>query len=177
MKWKFFHNGDGWWLRIESVEELIEYQKHDNRGSLALDRYLQHELNGAKLDNLSLALQMIGQKENCTAFAAASKFQLKFYETYLRHLQEDGFININCMGGCNSIDWEMKQVIYKDNLSFPSFTKNDIVIKTFKPVDYRSNYEYHFYAYLGNFQLTDGNKVKWNTEKEARDFAERFINS
>lgn len=175
MKWKFFHNGNGWWLRIESIDELIEYQKFGNRATMAFDGYFKHKTDGSKLDNLSLALQMIGEKENCTAVEAANKLQFKFYESYLRHLEEDSFININRMGGCNSIDWEMKQVIYKDNLSFPSFTEKDIVIKTFKPYDYRPNYQYHYYAYLGNFQLKDGNKTKWDTEKEAKDFAVQFI--
>ena len=79
------------------------------------------------------------------------------------------------MGGCNSIDYNIEQFEYRDTLSFPNYSIEDIVIKTFRPKDYRDGYKYHHYAYLGNLQLKDGEKVKWNTEHEAREFAKKYI--
>lgn len=97
-------------------------------------------------------------------------------------LEEYGFLNINCVGGCNSCDWDIVANCYRKELVWPSFTKHDIRIKTFAPKEksvgvYRDDYKYHCYAYLGDMQLTDGKKTKWDTYDEAYAFASNLVDS
>ena len=174
-KWKFIYNGDGWWLRIENIEQLTEYAKQDTNSTNAFSDYLRATMYGKEHTNLSMALMMIGERERCSAIDAGIKLKMEFYKTYLDRLDETGFVNLNSVGGCNNIDYDIKLVEYRDKIVFPNYTEKDINIKTFKMSDYRENYKYHYYAYLGNLQIKDGDKVKWDTYKEAYDFAKQFI--
>ena len=174
-KWKFIYNGEAWWLRIESIDQLTEYAKLDNRAATAFSDYLCATMYGKEHSNLSLALQMIGERERGSPVDAGMKLNMSFYKTYLDRIYESGFVNINPAGGCNNIDYDIKLIEYRDKLVFPNYTQEDIKIKTFQLLDYRENYNYHYYAYLGNLQIKDGDKVKWDTYKEAYDFAKQFI--
>ena len=98
------------------------------------------------------------------------------YDSYIGCLQSCGFVNINKQGGCNNTRYLIRGVLYRDNMVFPQFSENDIRVKTFENADRRSNYQYHWYAYIGTIQIHDGGKMKWDTKEEAIEFARRYIN-
>ena len=170
-KWKFILTDSGWWLRIESIDQLLEYQK--------LDRCIQRGFNDVLKGNDSQIAQYLrikAQNTESTILDTAYKLQFQLYDNYISYLQSVGFVNINKDGGCNGERFLTRAVVYSDNLVFPHFTEKDIRVETFESADYRSNYQYHWYAYLGTIQLHDGDKMKWDTKAEAMEFARRYIN-
>lgn len=170
-KWKFVLTDSGWWLRIEHIDQLLEYQKKDHCVSNGFTDIMK-----GRESQLATYIRLVGQNNNISILDAAYKVNFRLYDTYLSQLQSNGFVDINKDGGCNCSKPLVRGVVYKDNKVFPTFTERDIKVETFENTDYRSNYKYHWYAYLGNIQLHDGDKMKWDTKEEALEFARRYIN-
>lgn len=185
-RWRFINNGDGWWLRISSFDELLAYcMKTDNRFANAFGRLLKgsaDELPETYDGSLSSAIAVLARVNRKSLVETTGNLLIGVHDTYFKYLERDGFLNINCVGGCNSCDWDIVANCYRKELVWPSFTKNDIRIKTFAPEEksvgvYRDDYKYHYYAYLGDMQLTDGEKTKWDTYDEAYAFASNLVDS
>lgn len=64
---------------------------------------------------------------------------------------------------------------YRNNCIFPEYSRSDLRFSTFKGDQCCNNYSYHYYAYIGNAQLHDGNCYKWNSLEAAKEFAYRFV--
>jgi hypothetical protein len=188
-KWKFIHNGDGWWLRIESLEQLQKYlEKTDSQkfGNNML-RVAERVANGRteKDDHgcypMADAIETLWKNSGKTLLETTGNLMASCHNTYVNRITEDGFVNINIVGGCNSFDWDVKAVEYRDELIFPCYTEKDIKIKTWElnekknGVKRPSGYKYHWYAYLGDVQLKDGDKEKWDTREEAEAFAKSLF--
>ncbi len=60
------------------------------------------------------------------------------------------------------------QFCRRKSLVFPNFKKSDIRIRKY---DYGS----HYYAFVGDMQVRDGDKLKWNTYEEAYLNAEKLV--
>ena len=85
-----------------------------------------------------------------------------------RDVMENGETFVNPVGGKTfSLDYD--QFVWRSHLVFPNYSVNDIRIKQFKG-------GFHFYAYLGDTQLRDGEKLKWSSYREAYDFAVAVVN-
>ena len=82
-------------------------------------------------------------------------------EQQLDTIHECGAIYINPVGGYHgySKDKEYAFVRRKD-IVFPDFKKEHIRVKSFPGGD-------HFYAYIGDMQVRDGDILKWDTYEEA----------
>ena len=192
--WKFIHNGDGWWLQITNVKQLKEYCKlTENVFSRALNDAITYDKNqkeGKPRDThnentLAVVVGQLAYINEISLFESSCNLAYAMHNTYYKCLEDRGFVNINTVGGCNCFDFPIKAVEYRERPIFPNYKKSDIRIKTFKyeelkyasPDDYThpDDYNYHYYAYIGNIQLHDGDKMKWDTEEEARAFAEKFI--
>lgn len=176
-KYKFFHNGEAWWLRIEDFDTLLRWCKDSN--SMWVDAFndvIDVELNKRHSSNpLGATLASYARIHELTLLEAADDLIEAASNVKLDLLEENGFLNINPCGGCNSINWPMLQVEYRENLVFPHYSEKDIRIKTFKPLDYKASYDYHYYAYIGNIQVYDGDIMKWDTKAEAYAAAKKFI--
>lgn len=176
-KYKFFHNGHAWWLRVEDFKTLLRWFG-DSRSmwSAAFNDAIDVEVNKRHSSNpLGAALNTYARMLGISLLQALDKLTEEAATVKLDLLEENGFLNINCDGGCNSIDWPMLQVEYRDKLVFPHYSEEDIRIKTFKPTDFKEGYNYHYYAYIGNLQVTDGDVTKWDTKAEAYEVAKRFV--
>jgi hypothetical protein len=183
-RWKFFHNGDGWWLKITTYDEILDYVKAvDNRYGDALLELVDHESKGIQghySNQLSYAIDQIARMDETSRMSACVKLSMLAGEAYINHLRNDGFVNINKVGGCNSIDWKEELVEYKDNLCFPDYSEKNIRVKTFENIEakygeIKENYNYHWYAYIGEMQIKDGSKEKWDTKEEAMEFAKKYV--
>jgi hypothetical protein len=125
-------------------------------------------------------IDILSQLRQEDLLTATGRFRLEAHQTYLKNFQRAGFVNINRVGGCNCSDWNTNIIIERDELIFPSYTKKDVKIKTWEMAErqvgaYRGNYNYHWYAYIGDVRITDGDKEKWNTQAEAQAFIDKLF--
>jgi hypothetical protein len=185
-KWKFFYNGYTWWLRIETVEQLMQYCELTDEGRfggamMTVAHHRMGDIKGhydGKYDGIAGDLDALNSILKEDLLTTTGRLRLACHETYLKNFMSKGFVNINRLGGCNCCDWEMKIVVQKDELIFPVYSRKDVKIKTWEMTEakygaYRPNYNYHWYAYVGDVRLRDGDKEKWDTRAEC----EAFVNT
>ena len=183
-KWKFIHNGEGWWLRIEDLDQLEQYfTKTNQRFGDSMMEIARNHSNGKEChctNGLSTYLELFASNSKLSLFEATSAVMWKCLDAYVSILKQKGYVNINSVGGCNGEDYDIKLTDYRDTLVFPNYDDKSIKIKTWewedkKAGNIRSNYKYHYYAYIGNIQIKDGEKVKWDTYEEAYAFAKKYV--
>lgn len=181
-KWTFFHNGYAWWLRIESPEQLARYCELtdcERFGGSMMHTAYQRMANRSDFETgLSAELDLLSKIRQESLLTTTGKLVSDAHYTYFLNLQRCGFVNINRLGGCNSSSWPMNVVVRRDKLIFPTLSRKDVVIKTWEWGEkekylYRPGHQYHWYAYVGDVRLKDGDKDKWDTRAEA----EAFVNS
>lgn len=85
----------------------------------------------------------------------------------MRTMEEYGAIYINCVGGY-TFGLNYNQFCRRKELVYPDFKASDIRIKQFQGGE-------HYYAYVGDIQVRDGEIFKWNSYKEAYDKALEVI--
>ena len=185
MKWHFVMldkgtKNQGWWLKITTFEELSSYwEKTSDKWSMVLENYLKDKTFHPKLIThgphlkympLTMAVVLQGERSGQNHISKAivnyaSNHHLNMYNA----LQEYGAIYINKNGGWHmDMNQTSDAFVYRSDLVFPSYTKNSIKVLQFPNGD-------HFYAYLDDMQVRDGNKLKWNTYKDAYEYALSLI--
>lgn len=192
-KWRFFFNGASWWLKITDPHQLEEYlsktDEHRFGGAMMTvahrniyEPYKSRDMFGKydKEESVELALDLLHHNSGTDLLTTTAQFRHDCHTTYFKNLIQNGFVNINKLGGCNSCDWPEYAVIKKDEPIFPTFSRKDVEIKTWASTEmtfnqYRSGYNYHYYVYIGGVRLTDGNIEKWNTRQEAERFVDRLF--
>ena len=192
MEWLFVmkdrgtHNA-GYWLKISSVDELVEYIKITNptRYGKAFENYVFGKdygeitnSHGPHLDAEPLTQAIVRNAQNMKSkydtamniFQAIESFSSMVAMNILNSLQETGAIYINRVGGYHGYYKDSKEngFVRRKELVFPDFKKDEIRIKKF------SNGE-HYYAYIDDMQVRDGDTLKWNTYEEAYKQAISFI--
>ena len=192
MEWLFVmkdrgtHNA-GYWLKISSVDELVEYIKITNptRYGKAFENYVFGKDYGGitnshwpYLDAEPLTQAIVMNEQNMKSkydtamniFQAIESFSSMVAMNMLNSLQETGAIYINRVGGYHGYYKDSKEngFVRRKELVFPDFKKDEIRIKKF------SNGE-HYYAYIDDMQVRDGDTLKWNTYEEAYKQAIYFI--
>jgi len=174
MKHTFIHDGRAWWLKITSQEELDAYM---------IDVFLQDELLATKeflelkrnnikghyTNHFACVCDSLASFKDTSFFSELTFLKESFYKNASDVLVEHGQVYINSVGGYN---WkrEAKQIYSKEGFDFPVFSAEDIRIKKWPAGT-------HWYAYIGNVQLTNGEQVKWNTKEEAESFAIQYVNT
>lgn len=84
--------------------------------------------------------------------------------------EEDRAVLINRYGGWHPGPKSgYKNWCHKDKLIFPDFKKNQIRVSKFPDGA-------HFYTYIDDLQVRDGDILKWNTYDEAYNHALAYIN-
>lgn len=66
------------------------------------------------------------------------------------------------------MEWKRCNFAEESSWSFRTSKKEDIRIKQF-------NGGQHWYAYIGDMQIRDGNQLKWNTKEAAQAAAEAMV--
>ena len=164
----------GWYLEISTPEQLLDYhQVTDTRWGNVVLKYLNSKEcgNGTEhLDTLSLAVVLSAENRKQSIIEGVLHFKQRVIIDQLDWLHKEGKIFINPKGGYCFPDKRTQTIqhVYRDKLLFPCFTENDIRIKRFPMGE-------HFYAYIGDVELHDGDIRKWNSREEARAFAKQYV--
>lgn len=181
-KWQFVHeiNG-GWWLRLTSDGDIINYIKatndrydgalckavHEPIEKMSLEDRIKAQVNGDRNYMLLQAGMVMAQKCNTTLYGGFERLQTEFGMALHRDILENGETFVNSVGGKTfSLDYD--QFVWRKDLVFPNYTIADIRIKQFEKGQ-------HYYAYVGDTQLRNGEKLKWNTYNEAYNFAVAIV--
>ena len=174
-KWQFVHDvRGGWWLRLTNDEDIVRYIQatndrydgamckavHSPLEFMSLEERIKAEQSGERNYKLLQAGMIMARKSNTTLYGAFESLQVEF--------GMNGETFINPVGG-KTFSLEYDQFVWRRHLAFPNYSVNDIRIKQFEGGS-------HFYAYLGDTQLRDGEKLKWSTYGEAYDFAVAVVN-
>lgn len=195
MEYLFVWNIEGgWYLKIDSTEKLADYYEHilptRYEGAFELywllskekereDSVMGHimkkplkeriELMQGKDFNLMYAAIMKAEnsKTNMTFLDGIRALNLEMGESDLQYLREYGAVFFNSAGG-KTFDIKSKNFCRRKNLVFPQHEEKDIRIKQFEGGA-------HYYAYIGDIQVRDGDVVKYGTYEEAYNKACEFV--
>ncbi len=177
-----FVYANGWHLKIDSIEKLIDYQQKigDGRFEGALLMYMREgdpnsllpeeriKRTGNK-DYMYLQAAIIqAQKIDGTILDGFRCLNIEIGFNQLRILREHGAVYINKAGG-HTFSLEYTQFCRRKELIFPDFTTSDIRIK-------KQPYGSHYYAYIGDMQVRGKGRLKWNTYDEAMETALHLFN-
>lgn len=176
MKYLFVYKNDTWWLKITTIDELFNYSDKTNaRWGKAFDSLIHSKefySDGMEhASNLAFVIGMMGSRNKMNAIEATAELRSKIFDAQLDLIMEGHTLFINENGGYH-YDYEgdkpYTQFIWRDELVFPNFSKNEIRIKKFTGGQ-------HFYAYIGDMQVRDGDNLKWDTYEEALKQAEKVV--
>lgn len=189
-KWKFFFNGCSWWLKITDKEQLDRYceimfpKRFGGEIFKTADYYRHPEKFSHAEVTIPCLILNVAKSNETSILGATGKIMSECEKTLYSVFERFGFVNINKLGGCNGCsglpDWEEKEVVFQDDLRFPSFNFRDIEVKTYKLDEmrdgvFRDNHNYHYYAFVGGVQVKEGETTKWNTYSEAYNAAKRWV--
>ena len=106
---------------------------------------------------------MQAEKVNGTIFDGLRCMNIKMGSKEIKDIYRNGKTYINQVGG-STFYLEYTQFCRRNELVFPNFTEDDIKIRQFDGGR-------HYYAYLGDMQLRDGENLKWNSYEQAYNVA------
>lgn len=175
-----FING-GWWLKISTLMELADYiSETDSRWENAINNLLNSKeftrYGDEHAGALATSIGFFGVNNGINGLDAAMLFKEQIINDQINEIKSGNTLVINKIGGYWALTPEeisgdkkkYKQWCRKKELIFPNFSKKELKIKKFPLGN-------HWYAYLGDVQLRDNDKVKWNTYEEAYEYAQQFI--
>lgn len=176
MEYLFVYKEKGWWLKISTIQELIEYEQQTNTRWYEAFNSLVNSKEFTKTgkehaSNLAFAIGMHCQNNNLTLLEGVSKMASTVFTTQFEYILKGFSIYINPKGGWHPIHSSEKpytEYCRKPNLTFPAFKESDIRIKQFPGGT-------HWYAYIGNIQLTNGDIVKWDKYQDAYEYAKTMV--
>lgn len=185
----FIYDGGVWWLKLTDAEQIIDYHKKtDSRYEGAITLYMKFKQEGKEWYNLlegmelQERIEMMGRKDfkylQCaiikaqqvegTIFDGFRFLNMEIGAGELQTIREHGAVFINPAGG-HTWGIETVQFCRRKELVFPDFKREDIRLRQF-------NGGRHWYAYVGDMQLRDGDCLKWNTREAAQAAAEAIVN-
>lgn len=178
MKHTFVFINSCWYLKISTLEELKEYTKTMNKHWEEALSNLLNSKEFTKYGNrhagpVETSIGFYGSNRSLNAFEAVDSFKQQVINEQINEINKGNILLINKKGGYFMLDKD-KQGVYKqwckkDKIEFPEFTKQDIKIERFPLGN-------HWYAYIGDTQIRDGDKLKWNSYEEAYEYASQFVN-
>lgn len=181
MEYLFVYSEGGWWLKIDSIEKLTDYHKKvdSNKFEDAFRMYA----DGVKIEELPLEERIKKMQERNYKYLQAAVMQAQKVEgtildgfrclnmeigmSELRCIKENGAIYLNRAGG-HTFALEYTQFCRRKELVFPDFKLSDIRIKQFQGGK-------HWYAFIGDMQVRNGEQLKWDTFQEAEQAANRIV--
>lgn len=169
----------GWWLKLTSQEELEAYLDITNsRYGRAFQNYLKDSFYGASVGHgpyiqeagLTLTAYLRGVNQHKSFIESLTGLAGESAQNMLDAIHEYGAIYVNRSGGWN---WdpgphENGDFSRSDKLVWPDFTKSDIRISQFPGGR-------HFYAHIGNTQVTWNGRRRFESRKDAEAAAAAYI--
>ena len=178
MEYTFVFIDSCWYLKISTLEELREYTKTTDKH---WEETLSNLINSKEFTRygnrhagpVETSIGLYGSNKGLSAFEAVDSFRQQVINEQIKEINKGNILVVNKNGGYFILDKD-KQEMYKqwckrDNIEFPEFKEQDIRIKRFPLGN-------HWYAYIGDTQIRDGDKLKWNSYEEAYEYASQFVN-
>lgn len=184
----FVYDGRSWWLKLTTTEQLIDYHKQtSNRYEGAVRLCLKFRQEGKELydvlEELPLPERITlmqdkdfkylqcavikAQQVEGTIFDGFRCLNMEAGQNELEVIKEHGAVFLNPAGG-HTWGVETVQFCRRKSLIFPHFRQEDIRLAQFPGGR-------HWYAYVGDVQVRNGGRQKWNTREEARTAAEAMV--
>lgn len=175
-KYMFVWKDSGWWLRITTLNELFNYwDKTDYKWHRTFENLIHSKeftKNGMQhADATSYAVGMYARKNNLPLLNAVAEFAGEVKGQQLDYLLKYKQLFFNQNGGYHFAyekNTSFEQFCYRDRLVFPDYKKNEIRIKSFPGGT-------HYYAYIGDVQVRNGDILKWDTYQEAYEYALVYV--
>lgn len=175
MEYTFVWKNDCWWLKINSPEQLFDYHdKTDSVWSREFYNLISSKEFGqdgkSHASYLAYAIGQYGANRGMNPIQATQEFRATVIGNQLDALLEYGEIYINPKGGYHfkKGNKDYSQFVRRKELIFPNYEDKDIRIKQFPGGE-------HWYAYIGDMQVRDGDIMKWNTYEEALKKAKKLV--
>lgn len=171
----------GWWLKIQTRDELTAYlELASSKYARAFDNFLHDSFyqpsvvgHGKHIQDGSLtyAAYLYGVNRKLSMVEALTEMSSRQAIQLHAILKRYGAVYINPKGG-----WQYNpgpaaytgDFCHNKNLVWPQLDETSIRIESFPGGK-------HFYAYIGNIQVRDGNALKFNTYKEAMTAAKAYL--
>lgn len=182
MKYRFVFK-DGWWLKISTTEELQKYydEVDSNRMAKAFENLIHSKEFFSKSDKdeddksykshatrLAYVIGLHAENNHMSAIRSTLDLQERKFLAQAEQLINGYNIYINRNGGWHFGKNDYVQWRDSDVLVFPDFKKDQIKIERFPGGK-------HFYAYIDDMQVRDGDTLKWDTYEEAYKQAEKYV--
>ena len=167
-----------WWLKLSSEEEVLRFWETNE----CFDRDREHYEKVKKYshdDRTAVTHSEFGgvaqryEKDlydlSGTGIGGYDLLKADQLRTILRMLNETGAAYVNAKMGVNGENPGFRTVgfLRKKELEFPRYHDSDIRIKRFDDGK-------HYYAYIGDIQVRDGDVLKWDTYDEAYMQAKKY---
>ena len=173
--------GNTWWLKITGLPELMDYLETTNtRWAHVFDNWLHDSEfqpnvsgHGKHIQQTSLT-QLVHYRAVHTGqpiLSAISDVAGELAESMMNCLYATGVLYVNANGGWNGGGPTVKETgsfCRRKKLVWPDFTEDQVRVSKFPGGT-------HWYAYIGNVQVRDGDKLKFNTKAEALAQAKTYI--
>ena len=155
-----------WCLKVTNINTFADYiEKIDNRiMTNGFNDYIFNNHPG----NLGYLIGGLVDKYKIRPLDAAQYIQVQKIHDIIDLIEQGYEIYINknggyCFGHNDYTDW-----CHKKEMIFPDFKIDQIKIESFPGGK-------HFYAYIDNMPVRDGDTIKWDTYKEAYDYAATLV--
>ena len=180
--YRFVFKNGGWWLKISTLEELMDYQEETKLKNPIINGFksvlncrefgkpIAGEPIRPHVNNEGYLIGLRAQNHNMSLFASACSLALQDDNAKIEELNKGLNLYFNRVGGWHSGEKDYTQWYDSEKLIFPDFDKSEIKIERFPMGE-------HYYAYIGNMQVRDGDKLKWDTYEEAYNHALQYIES
>ena len=175
MSFLFVKEPKDWFLKIQSIDDLLNYYYANDLFEEDKQQYIQLQNNPYCNDDTCCTHTVFGWfinngKEHGISYDEMYKRIADVqFRSMLKVLNKTGTIYVNRKGGFHpELENETYSTfVHKDKLEFPKcFTKDIRVEKFYDGI--------HWYAYVGDIQVRDGNILKWNTYDEAYKQAQKI---
>lgn len=162
-------NNQGWWLKISNYSQLEDYINKVGSPKIVRGIFNARAAYVEKTEHADALAQAIMQKatsDKTSTVVAALSIQASTIRAQFDALQL-GPIYVNAYGGWH-LGGEYSDYLHRDRLIFPDFGKKQIRVKQFDGGK-------HYYAYIGDLQVRDGDKLKWDCFEDAYNQALSYV--
>lgn len=178
-EWVFLYEepDNGWWLKIDNVNDLIWY--HQNVIGLyeaVLEDFRKYRDIYEKTGNLAVfphtttqAVVQYAENRNLNILDAITQMRMMAAGNQMEDIHAYGYIVMNRAGGYHPGPIEHTQFVRRKTCTWPDFKESDIRVSQFPGGT-------HWYAYIGEMQLRNGGDVKWNRKEDAYRAALQYVN-
>lgn len=168
----FLYNGQGWFLKIDTVRELNAYldmiwkiRKDDLMYDLGRIRKNLHPTS----DIVGIC-DVLARLRGRDLWAEFDRLRMRQSSEMSRMVIDGHALYVNPSGGyCAKLE-NVSNRYDSEELRWPVFRESDVRIKQWPGGT-------HWYAYVGPIQVKSGDKVKFDSESDARAAAMAYVNN